>query len=82
MPTVTITLNISAHHYLEWYKGTARVVVARSVEGLTVQFPASVLQQFVTLDGIHGSFRLTYDDNHRFVRLESLDPPLGWDRLA
>lgn len=82
MPIVTISLDIPAAEYLNWYKGTARVVFARSAEGLSVQFPASVLQRFVTRDGIHGTFKLTYDDEHRFVDIENLDPPAGLDRLA
>jgi hypothetical protein len=45
-------LRITADRYLDYYRGTARLVVARCTTGQNVQFPASLLQQFVTTDGI------------------------------
>lgn len=58
-------LRISAEQYLDYYRGRVRHVVARCVGGQTVQFPASLLQQFVTPDGIHGNFVLTCDGQHK-----------------
>lgn len=58
-------LHISAEQYLDYYRGAVRTVVARSTTGLTVQFPASLLQRFVTPEGIHGRFVLTADDQFR-----------------
>ncbi|MGP8200236.1 MAG: DUF2835 family protein [Limisphaerales bacterium] len=37
---------------------------------LSVQFPASFLQQFVTKKGINGNFALSCDEHHRNSRLE------------
>jgi hypothetical protein len=65
-------LSITAEQYLDYYRGAALHVVARCVTGQTVQFPASLLQQFVTPDGIHGHFALTCDEHHRAPRLERL----------
>ena len=65
-------LRITADQYLDYYRGTARHVVVRCTTGQTVQFPASLLQQFVTPDGIHGDFTLTCDDNNRNPRLQRL----------
>jgi len=65
-------LRITADQYLDYYRGTARYVVARCATGQTVQFPASLLQQFVTSEGICGHFALTCDEHHRNSRLERL----------
>ncbi len=65
-------LHISAEQYLDYYRGTARHVLARCSTGQNVQFPAGLLQQFVTADGIHGEFALTCDENNRNSRLDRL----------
>ena len=62
-------LHLSSIQYLEYYRGTAKSVVARATNGQTVQFPASLLQRFVTPDGIHGEFVLMCDDQHKCVSL-------------
>jgi hypothetical protein len=65
-------LHITADQYLDYYRGTARYVVVRCTTGQRVQFPASLLQQFVTQDGIRGHFVLTCDEHNRNSRLERL----------
>ncbi|MCF7764758.1 MAG: DUF2835 domain-containing protein [Verrucomicrobia bacterium] len=82
MASIVIDLDISAAQYLDWYKGIARNVVAMSRGGLRVQFPANVLQRFVTPDGVQGVFRLTFDEGNKFVSIEKLDVPDGFNRFA
>jgi hypothetical protein len=65
-------LRITANQYLDYYRGTAKHVVVRCTTGQNVQFPASLLQQFVTPEGIRGDFALTCDDQHRNPNLERL----------
>ena len=65
-------LRISAEQYLDYYRGTVRHVIVRCATGQNVQFPASLLQQFVMAEGIHGDFALTCDEQHRNPRLERL----------
>lgn len=65
-------LRITADQYLDYYRGAARDAVARCDDGRTIQFPAALLQRFVTHDGIHGRFALTCDQNHKNPRLEKL----------
>ena len=62
-------LNISADHYLDYYRGLVHQVVARCRDGQTIQFPAALLKPFVTPSGIHGAFELTCEDDHRGARL-------------
>jgi hypothetical protein len=71
-------LQISADQYLDYYRGVARHVVVMCRNGKTVQFPASLLQRFVTEEGIHGDFVLTCDEEHKGAdlrRLTPTDPP-------
>lgn len=68
-------LRIPPARYQDYYRGQIRHVVARCTTGQNVQFPASLLQKFVTLDGIVGHFALTCDENHKCIGLERLDHP-------
>jgi hypothetical protein len=65
-------LRISAHQYLDYYRGTVKHVLVQCSTGQNIQFPASLLQQFVTTDGISGEFALICDENNRNPRLERL----------
>lgn len=73
MPDLILDLHISADRMLAYYRGEARTVHARATNGQTVQFPASVLQKHVGKDGIHGRFRMEFDENHKFVQLTPLN---------
>jgi uncharacterized protein DUF2835 len=65
-------LSISADQYLGYYRGAIRHVIARCTSGQTVQFPASLLQKFVTPEGISGDFALTCDDNNKNLDLQRI----------
>ena len=62
-------LRISAERYLDYYRGIARQVVVRCPGGVTIQFPASLLQPFVTPAGIEGDFVLTCDEQNKGAEL-------------
>jgi len=66
-------LSISPERYLDYYRGTVRHVVARCVTGQTVQFPASLLQKFVSSAGISGKFCLTCDENNKCLDLQKIN---------
>jgi hypothetical protein len=66
---VRFALNISGDVYLSYYEGAARAVVVKSFDGRSIQFPANILQQFVTRDGIHGVFEMAFDENNKFVAI-------------
>ncbi len=65
-------LRITPEQYLGYYRGSVRQVLVRCRSGQTVQFPASLLQRFVTPEGIHGDFVLTCDENHKGAGLERM----------
>lgn len=70
---IRFILDIPADTLLQYYRGAAASVRARSVDGRTVQFPVNVLQPYVTHEGVRGEFVLCFDDNHRFVSIRKLD---------
>ncbi|MCX4029846.1 DUF2835 domain-containing protein [Endozoicomonas sp. SM1973] len=72
MPTITVELMIPADEFLALYRGTARDVVATSIDGRTVRFPAKVLQPFVTQAGIHGRFSIEFDQHFKFKKITQL----------
>lgn len=62
-------LAIPSETYLDYYRGSARNVIARCPDGLSIQFPAGLLQPFVTATGIHGDFVLTCEDTFKGASL-------------
>ena len=52
MPIVVVDLHLSPEEYQSYYRGTATSVQATARDGRTVNFPANILQQFVTHEGI------------------------------
>jgi len=65
-------LRISANEYLQYYRGNVNQVVARCTAGATIQFPAALLQPFISESGIRGHFVLTCDDEGRGAALARL----------
>jgi len=72
MPEVRVSLTISSDRYLAFYKGTADTVVTRTADGRKVKFPARVLRQFLTHDGIDGEFTIQFNEHHKFVGIKKL----------
>lgn len=82
MPSLYLELHVSADDLLDYYRGQARTVHATAASGQTVNFPASAIQRFVTTEGVHGWFRLDFDEHHKFVRLDRCPPGTGLDHTA
>ena len=66
MPSVCIDLQISKDELLRWYGGEAKVVSAIARDGRRVQFPAKLLQRFVTHSGIQGTFIIEFTQAGQF----------------
>jgi len=63
-------IDLSSERYLPYYRGAVREILVRCRDGQTVQFPAALLQPFVTTEGIHGDFVLSCDDHHKGANLQ------------
>jgi len=72
MQSIILDLYIPADEYVRLYQGSARTVHARSRDGRTIQFPAMILRQFLTHEGIQGTFEIQFDANHKFSGVRRL----------
>ncbi len=70
MSEVVISVSLSSEKYLEYYRGYATGVIAYDTWGRRVQIPANILQPFLTHDGIHGRFRVSFDSDNKFKSIE------------
>lgn len=73
MNAVILNLFISPDEYQRLYQGAVREVVATSVDGRRIRFPAMILRPWVTHNGIRGRFRIVFDENNRFQKIEKID---------
>ncbi len=67
-----VDLSISAEEYQKLYRFAIRDVHARSRDGRRVRFPVNVLRPYVGHNGIQGSFRISFDQNHRLASFDRL----------
>ena len=72
MSSVTVTLAISAQEYERFYRGQARNVICTAKDGRTIQFPAAILRQFLTHDGIYGDFNICFTFENKFKSIQKL----------
>ncbi|MDO3382209.1 DUF2835 domain-containing protein [Gilvimarinus algae] len=70
---VILNLTISAEKLERWYEGSAREVLAYSVDGRKIRFPVSILRPFVTHSGIRGRFQIVFDGDNRFKSIHRID---------
>ena len=69
---LTFRLNVDREEAMRYYRGEASAVVARTDTGQSLQFPALHVRRFITQTGIHGRFRIRFDDNHKLLNLERI----------
>lgn len=62
-------LALTAEKYLEYYKGNAKNIVARSENGRSIKFPANAIQGFLTHEGIFGLFEIQFDKNNKLIKI-------------
>jgi uncharacterized protein YqjF (DUF2071 family) len=82
MQHVIIRLSLSRDRVMEHYRGQAHRVQTMSVDGRTVEFPATLLRQFVSEEGVHGVFEICFDANNKLVSMRRMDPSAQVDEMA
>lgn len=70
--SATFRLSIPADDYRKFYQGSVSEVITRTLDGTTIRFPASLLREFVSHEGIHGLFQITWDSQHKLKSLRQL----------
>lgn len=72
MQQIIVDIHISPDEWVKLYNGSATDVHATARDGRSVRFPARILSRFYLRDGIHGSFRILFDDQGKFTSVERL----------
>ncbi|MBK8187694.1 MAG: DUF2835 domain-containing protein [Cellvibrio sp.] len=72
MNSLIVNLAIPADEFVRIYQGSAKVVIAQSIEGKQVKFPADILRPYVLHQGIYGQFKIHFDELHKFKSIEKL----------
>ncbi len=72
MPSIDVVLELSAEACLAHYEGRAGLVLAHSLDGRRVRFPAEALRRVVTREGVRGTFRLVFTAEGRFQAIQRL----------
>lgn len=72
MKEYVFSLHISADEYLRYYQGQASAVFVVDQHGQRLRFPASALRRHVGHNGVHGTYRLTTDKDHKLVALDRI----------
>lgn len=58
---------------MKYYTGEASSIIAKSLDGRSIQFPAISLRNFMTAEGVYGTFCLTYDANGKLIEMIKCD---------
>ncbi|MDH5544203.1 MAG: DUF2835 domain-containing protein [Gammaproteobacteria bacterium] len=66
------SLRIPSEEFIRVYEGSAKYVVTRSYDGRNIRFPANILRQFLTHDGIFGEFVIYYDQHNKFQEIKKI----------
>lgn len=66
------SLNIPYQTFLAHYNGAASSVMVTTDNGLRIQLPATRFRPLLSQIGLKGRFRLTIDQNNKFLKLEVL----------
>lgn len=72
MTFIDVDLVIDAEELLRLYRGSARIVSAKAIDGRRIQFPAQALRPFVTETGVRGRFRIEFDQAFKLVSIQVL----------
>lgn len=72
MHSIDIVLHLSFDECLAHYEGRIANVRTRSVDGRWVIFPAEAIRRVVTRDGVHGTYRLAFSEEGKFISIRPL----------
>ncbi|ART62743.1 DUF2835 family protein [Kushneria marisflavi] len=72
MPSIDIQLDLSAEQCRAHYAGVADSIHTRTPDGRSVMLPSRVLHHIIKRDGVHGTYRVTFDDGGRFISIRAV----------
>lgn len=72
MNELIFNLHITPEQYQAYYQGSARTISVKTETGHSLKFPANAVQKFITHEGVHGRFKITFDENNKLVSVSRL----------
>lgn len=70
---INFSVSLTRDEVLAIYQGRIKTIMVLSDTGLRIEMNATHFMSFTTQNGIRGHFRMTLDDNNRFVKMVQLD---------
>lgn len=70
--TLYFNIDVSHDEMLRYYKGSVNQVVVTTADNTKIQFPIQFIKEYVRHDGIHGHFRIVFDENNKLLSLDKL----------
>ena len=64
--SVKVSINLNSDQVLDYYRGKRDRVRAKTSDGSSVSIPYNILLEFVTREGIYGTFEITYGNDGKF----------------
>ncbi|AOY87986.1 hypothetical protein BKP64_07270 [Marinobacter salinus] len=72
MQQIIVDISISPEEWIKLYQGVATDVRTSARDGRSVRFPARILSRFFLENGVHGCFRILFDEQGKFSSIERL----------
>ncbi len=72
MQQIIVDIFISRDEWLRIYRGETNTVYAKSRDGRSIKFPASILKKYTTQFGINGSFVINFNNDGKFQSIIKL----------
>ena len=72
MPKAVFSISLNSEQVLQYYKGKKNRVQVRTQEGLSMSLPYDILLQYVSREGVHGTFEISYSNDGKLGELRRL----------
>ena len=72
--TIRFQLAVTADEYLAYYQGSVKNIQVRTEDNRIIRFPASAIREFLTHDGVFGTFEIQFDDNNKLKGIKLVTP--------
>jgi len=69
---ILVQVQFTYEEFRPFYEGRAKEVVAPSLDGRYIRFPASALRPFLTHNGISGVFALKFDKKNKLISTDRI----------
>ncbi|WP_252177122.1 DUF2835 family protein [Endozoicomonas sp. 4G] len=72
MNKATFSVSLNSQQVLQYYQGKKNRVQVNTREGFSMSIPYDILLKFVTREGVHGTFEISYGSDGKLGELRKL----------